>query len=498
MSLNRRSFIIVPILSLSYLCSGGYLVSSTLQWAGIILIIIVVVLSIIGLMVEKIDTPKITVIGAVVAGFIFKFMTDWDLLLEANSIREEIPNNFLEALAQMIDVDVILIIFSVSVIVSVTKKSGFFDLISLAIVKRTKGDPKKLMISLGGFSFLLSMFFDNLSAIIILGSLTVIVCKELDLRPQPYVLFVGTNTIIGGLPTPVSSLPNLIFYKSFLNLLESNPSYEAVANINFLKFTLIMFPAALIFFAVAVVYFFLLYRKELFISIPEEKIEQIKRINIWTSVKKKTDVYKSVALIVILFTGFILSDLIGIGMGFIALFVAMLALVLFNDNLVEFIKEGIEWEMIVYYAGLFVLMGIFIGVGSLQPINTTLSDMIGVGATTGTLILVALIVGLIGLPVAGFLDASSAAILFSQIFGKIVSNIGMQNLGLWFAFVFAGNMGGSLSPIGSITILIAIKVLNREGDDITFMQYVKKTLGLTIIHALLAIVYSFVLIAIFA
>ena len=153
--------------------------------------------------------------------------------------------------------------------------------------------------------------------------------------------------------------------------------------------------------------------------------------------------------------------------------------------------------MIVYYSGLFVLMGIFIGVGSLQPINNALTNLIG-GGSFSKLILVALIVGLIGLPVAGFLETSSASILFSQIFGKIVGNIGMQNLGLWFAFVFAGNMGGSLSPIGSITILIAIKVLNREGDDITFMQYIKKTLGLTFIHALLAIAYSFVLIAIFA
>ena len=477
--------------------NGDQLVSSGLQWAGIILIIIVVLISIISLMIEKVDTPKVTVIGAVVAGIIFKFMTDWDFLLEANSIREEIPTNFLEALAQMIDVDVILIIFSVSTIVAVTKKSGFFDLISLAIVKRTKGDPKKLMISLGGFSFILSMFFDNLSAIIILGSLTVIVCKELELRPQPYVLFVGTNTIIGGLPTPVSSLPNLIFYKSFQNLLEANPSYQNVANISFLKFTLIMFPAAIIFYAVAILYFFLLYRKEIFISVPKEKKEQIERINIWTSIKKKSDVYKSLAIVVILFTGFVLSDLIGIGLGFISLFVALLALLLFNDNLVEFIKEGIEWEMIVYYSGLFVLMGIFIGVGSLQPINNALTNLIG-GGSFSKLILVALIVGLIGLPVAGFLETSSASILFSQIFGKIVGNIGMQNLGLWFAFVFAGNMGGSLSPIGSITILIAIKVLNREGDDITFMQYIKKTLGLTIIHALLAIAYSFVLIAIFA
>ncbi len=472
------------------------MVSAALQLAGIILIGIVVLISIIGLMVERIDTPKVTIMGAVVAGLIFKFMTNWENLLETYTLKEHIPSNFLEALTQMVDVDVILIIFSVSTIVAVTKRAGFFNLISMLIVKKTKGNPLKLFIALGAFSFLLSMFFDNLSAIIILGSLTVIVCKELELNPQPYILFVGTNTIIGGLPTPVSSLPNLIFYKSYQALMDANPSYQGGPfDLNFLKFTLIMLPAAIIFFGVAVIYFLFLYKHEIRKKMSEEKVEQIERINIWASVKNKKDVIKSITIVVILFTGFVLSDLLNLGMGYISLFVAMLTLLMFNDKLMESIKNGIEWEMIVYYIGLFVLMGIFTGVGSLEPVNILLTNLTGT-ATKGNLILVAFIVGLIGLPIAGFLDASSAAILFSQIFNKVSSNIGIQGLGFWTSFVFAGNMGGSLSPIGSITILIAIKVLNREGDTITFWEYIKKTLGLTIIHAVLAMFYSFVLIAI--
>jgi Na+/H+ antiporter NhaD/arsenite permease-like protein len=190
-----------------------------------------------------------------------------------------------------------------------------------------------------------------------------------------------------------------------------------------------------------------------------------------------------------------LADQLRVGMGIISLFVAMFALLLFSLRLNEFIEEGIEWEMIVYYTALFVLMGVLVGVGSLQPINNLLVGLIGDG-TKGNLILVALVVGLIGLPIAGFLSGSSAAILFAQIFNKVTASIGIKGLGFWFAFVCAGNMGGSLSPLGSITILLAIKILRREGDDITFMYYIKKTLLLTIIHALMAIGYTFILIAV--
>jgi Na+/H+ antiporter NhaD/arsenite permease-like protein len=109
--------------------------------------------------------------------------------------------------------------------------------------------------------------------------------------------------------------------------------------------------------------------------------------------------------------------------------------------------------------------------------------------------MVALVVGIIGIPIAGFLSGSSAAILFSQIFNKVTATIGIKGLGFWFAFVCAGNMGGSLTPLGSITILLAIKILRREGDDISFMFYIKKTFLLTLIHAFMAIGYTFILIA---
>ncbi|MCG3255263.1 MAG: hypothetical protein KAU62_04185 [Candidatus Heimdallarchaeota archaeon] len=141
-------------------------------WIVTIVIVIIVLATILLLMKEGVDATKVTVTGAVVVALIYMFFMDWQLGLEENLSFEHVPHNFLEALAQTINVEAILIIFSVSIIVALVRGAGFFDFISLSIVKLTKGDPRKLMIALGGLTFFVSMFFDNLSAIILLGSLT--------------------------------------------------------------------------------------------------------------------------------------------------------------------------------------------------------------------------------------------------------------------------------------------------------------------------------------
>jgi Na+/H+ antiporter NhaD/arsenite permease-like protein len=61
--------------------------------------------------------------------------------------------------------------------------------------------------------------------------------------------------------------------------------------------------------------------------------------------------------------------------------------------------------------------------------------------------------------------------------------------------VLSGNVGGALTPLGSITILMSLEILNREGYPMSFLKYVKKMLPLTLTLGVLSITYSIILIA---
>ncbi|MHA1303412.1 MAG: SLC13 family permease [Candidatus Heimdallarchaeaceae archaeon] len=458
---------------------------AVLEIIGVVLIVITVVGTVIALMFEGVDATKVTVTGAVITMIIFFFFTDWHSMLQENMNVEHVPEHFLEAIAGMVNVEAIVIIFSVSIIVALTKEAGFFDFISLSIVKLTKGDPKKLILALGALTFFVSMFFDNLSAIILLGSLTVIICKELELNPIPFVLFVGINTIIGGLPTPVSSLPNIIFYSLYQG-----------GDMSFIKFTALMFPISIIFFFLASGYFFLVFKKEIFIEVSEDNKKRIARINPWSGIDDRSNVWKSTALLALLFAGFLSSSFIGLGVATIALIVAVIGIFLFKTTLKKFIEHGVEWEMIVFFIALFVLMGILAGSGSLQPISNIFIKIFDLDISPVTAqILVAIIIGVIGLPITGFLNGSSSALIFSYIFTTLVSSVAVEiGKGTWIAFVLGGNIGGSLTPLGSITILMTLEILNREGYAMSFVDYIKKTLPLTLTFGIVSIGYAIILI----
>ncbi len=285
---------------------------------------------------------------------------DWEKGFTDNLAYEEVPHNFLEALAKTVNVEAIIIIFSIGIVVAITKGAGFFDFVSLYIVKLTKGDPRKLLLAIGGLTFFVSMFFDNLSAIILLGSLTVVICKQLELNPEPYVMFVGINTIIGGLPTPVSSIPNIIFFNLYPE-----------EGMNFIKFTLYMFPIAIIFFVVASAFFFLVYKKQIMIKVPEEKKEQLGRINPWSGIEDRKNIWKSIILLGFLFVGFILTSIPGnpIDVALMALISAIFGLFLFRTELRRYLEDGVEWEMIIFAIALFVLMGVLTAAGALAPLT---------------------------------------------------------------------------------------------------------------------------------
>ncbi|MCG3260943.1 MAG: hypothetical protein H7644_14405, partial [Candidatus Heimdallarchaeota archaeon] len=331
-------------------------------------------------------------------------------------------------------------------------------------------------------TFFVSMFFDNLSAIILIGSLTIVTCKQLELNPEPYVLFVGINTIIGGLPTPVSSIPNIIFFNLYPE-----------TGMSFIKFTAYMFPIAILFFALASAFFFFVYRKQLRIKVTDEKKEQIGRINPWSGIADRKNIWKSLILLGFLFVGFILTSIPGnpLDVALMALISVFFGLFLFRTDLKRYLREGVEWEMIIFAIALFVLMGLLTAAGALLPLTNVLTKILGPVPTTGGLILVAVIIGAVGLPIAGFLNSFSAALIFSYIFKALPA---LLPTGLWIGFVLSGNIGGALTPLGSITILMSLEILNREGYPMSFLKYIKKMLPLTLACAALGMAYSIILV----
>ena len=111
-----------------------------------------------------------------------------------------------------IDWSVITIILGASLFVEVTSRSGVFTWMAIKLTKKSGGDPWRLLIAYGLLTVLFSAVLNNVTAMIIIGSLTTVSLKKLrrtDLL-LGFLLIEGLLTNVGGLLTLISSVPNII------------------------------------------------------------------------------------------------------------------------------------------------------------------------------------------------------------------------------------------------------------------------------------------------
>ena len=111
-----------------------------------------------------------------------------------------------------IDWGVIAIIFGSSLFVDVASKSGLFSWIAIKVTKASSGDPVRLLYFYGVMTVVFSAVLNNVTAMIIVGSLTVVSLEKLEKRDMllGFLLIEGLLTNIGGLLTLISSVPNII------------------------------------------------------------------------------------------------------------------------------------------------------------------------------------------------------------------------------------------------------------------------------------------------
>lgn len=63
---------------------------------------------------------------------------------------------------------------------------------------------------------------------------------------------------------------------------------------------------------------------------------------------------------------------------------------------------------------------------------------------------------------------------------------------LWWAVVFGANLGGNLTPIGSASTLVAVTIIHKNGQKLSFGAFVKKAIPYALMQIVLSAIYVLV------
>ena len=375
-----------------------------------------------------------------------------------------------------IDWGVVTIILGASIFVDVTSKSGLFTWIAIKLTKLSKGDPLLLLIFYGAMTTVFSAVLNNVTAMIIIGSLTAVSLDKLGRNDKllGFLLIEGLLTNVGGLLTLISSVPNIIV--------------GTTAGIGFVDFFVKSSPYVLV---VTVITIWLGARRfgiERLAS--EEKAEAAERVATFD----ENDGIESMgffwfgAVMLVLFVAFIAGAsfegwAIGkLGMGFVAMSFAMVMLLRYKAEAHTF-YSAVDWDLILFFAFLFVTIYVMEEALVLELIGRGFAPIIGMGETLG---------GGLLLLVAAVASSVTDNIPLSAMLAKILTSESFQTPAdspLWWSVIFGANLGGNLTPIGSASTLVAVTIMHKHGLEVSFLKFVTLALPYALMHIALATAY---------
>ena len=367
-----------------------------------------------------------------------------------------------------IDWDVIFLLLGMMIIVGVIHKTGVFEFVAIKAIKLAKGDPKKALVYLLILVAFASALLDNVTTILLAVPMTLVICKQLNVNPVPFLLAEVFVSNIGGAATLVGDPPNIII--------------ASRAGLSFNDFLIHMAPLVIVAMIVITPMLVWMFRKEL-VNTPEDRA----RIHELDEKSYLTDLVlmkKSLGVLALVVVGFLLHTVIHAEPAVIALLGAGLLIAISGLKPADYVQD-VEWGTLVFFAGLFVMVGALVNVGAIQLLSDYLATMVEgkPQLATGALLFVSAIV-------SGIVDNIPYVTAMSPVVADLSASIPAEHGDvLWWALAFGADFGGNATIIGASANVVAVGLAAKAGYRISFWQFAKYGIPATVLSMAVVIPY---------
>lgn len=371
-----------------------------------------------------------------------------------------------ETAADYVDLNTIGVLVGMMLFVSVVKSSGLFEYIAIWSAKLTRGRPMAILAVFTVITAVLSAFLDNVTTVLLIGPMTIAITQILDVNPVPFLLSQIMASNIGGTATLIGDPPNIMI--------------GSAAGLSFADFIVNTGPVVVVILAVVVGIFFLMYRGG--VHVEGENMAKVMSLDEKLAIKDVSLLQKSVIMIVLVVVGFIFHAQLGIESATVALTAAGVMLLIGGQD-AEDVILGVEWSTILFFIGLFVVVG---GLNSTGVIGMLANGMLSLVGDNEILAIV-LILWASAL-ISAFLDnIPFVATLIPML--QTMQQGGMDVQPLWWALSLGACLGGNGSLIGASANVVLAGVSAKNGYPITFMSYLKKGFPLMLLSIAICTVY---------
>lgn len=371
-----------------------------------------------------------------------------------------------DAAMEHIDFNTLGVLLGMMLFVSVVKLSGVFEFLAIKCARLAKGDPWKIMLLFVLLTAVLSAFLDNVTTVLLIGPMTLTVCKLLDVNPIPFFMTEILASNIGGTATLIGDPPNIMI--------------GSAAGYSFFDFILYDAPAVAIILVAILGVFYALYGRKM--NVDDEHKTRIMELDEHAQIKNRRLLKQSVVMTALVVVGFMAHGALGLESCIIALGAAGIIMLISGES-IEKALSNVEWTTLSFFAGLFVIVGALAETGVIGMLANGLID------ATGGNVFITMLVLLIGSAViSSFLDNIPFVATMIPILLAMEST-GMDVTPLWWAVSLGACLGGNGTLIGASANVVLSDISKKHGHEITFAKFFKTGFPIMLLTILIAGVY---------
>ena len=378
-----------------------------------------------------------------------------------------------------VDWNVIFLLISMMLIINIMKPTGAFEYVAIKSAKAAKGRPFMIMAILSAVTAGFSAFLDNVTTVLLIAPVTILICKELGLDVVPFLITEAMASNIGGTATLIGDPPNIMI--------------ASKAQLDFVTFIYHLTPVIII---VLVAYIFsikLIFGKKLVVK--EELRQRAMDMDERKAIKDPVLLTKSLAVLTLTVTGFVLHGTLRLQPATIALVGAGILLLISGIKRPHHIFAEAEWTTIFFFIGLFIIIGGVVKVGLITWMSVKVLEF-----THGHLFGTSMVVMWFSAFASAFIDnipyvatmnpliVDMARQLWPNLSGvELLHNPDLMPI--WWSLALGACLGGNGTAIGASANVIVVGMADRMGRHISFKRFMLYGMPLMVESIIICTIY---------
>jgi Na+/H+ antiporter NhaD/arsenite permease-like protein len=346
------------------------------------------------------------------------------------------------------------------ILVSILNEAGFFSWLAMTAIRKVNYHPTSLFAVLILLSAVLAMFMGSITVMLFLTALTLQLCRLLRLDPVPLIIAEVCAANTGGAGTLVGDPPNMVLGNmlgyGFSDFFEHTGPVSIVAAFLLLGI------------------FYLANRKVLkdaHKAMTYEVVQEIEALH-----NEPVHVHLTrigligfVSAVILLILHVPMANMTGLPINgaVAALIPAAIAFLAIKDHERKTVILKVDGESILFFAGLFILIG---GLEKVQLFEHLAEGLAGVasGNPTGFVMALHWLPGLI----SGVVDNVPLALAMGYVLKDLASIPGMPALALMvWSLALGVDIGGNFTPIGASANVVAYAYMERNHGTIGWKRW---------------------------